>query len=332
MRRYTFFCIDGHTGGNPVRVVNGAVPALKGATMSAKRQDFVQQYDWIRRALMFEPRGHAMMSGAIVYPPLNEKTDASVLFLETSGCLPMCGHGLIGTVTIALEHGLITPRTPQRVVLEVPAGRVEATVEQKYGKVRRVRFRNVPAYLAAKDVDIPCPGLGTLRLDIAYGGNFYAIVEPQSEYPGLDEFEAADILRYSPVLRRAVNEAVPVQHPEDETISGVSHVMWTDTGRNGSDGRNAVFYGAHAIDRSPCGTGTSARLAQLAAKGKLKPGDSYVHESLIGSRFTGRVEAETQVAEYSAIIPSIEGSAHITGLNTIFVDPEEPFPEGFQVV
>jgi len=330
--KHTFFCIDGHTGGNPVRVVHGAVPWLDGASMSAKRQDFLRRYDWIRRALMYEPRGHDMMSGAILYPPISEGADAAVLFIETSGCLPMCGHGFIGTVTIALEHGLISPRSPDQVVIDVPAGRIEAALEREGSRVQRVRFRNVPAYLAAADIEVDCPDLGPLRLDVAYGGNFYAIVAPQPGYPGLDDFRPADIVRHSPVLRRVINEAVDIRHPEDTRIAGVSHVMWTDAGRDGSDGRNAVFYGERAIDRSPCGTGTSARMAQLAAKGRLKVGESFVHESIIGSRFVGRVEAETEIANRPAIIPSIEGSAHITGLNTIFVDDEEPFPEGFQVI
>jgi len=332
MGRHVFFCIDGHTGGNPVRVVQGAVPALSGPTMSARRQDFIRNHDWIRQALMFEPRGHDMMSGAILYPPISEDADASVLFLETSGCLPMCGHGLIGTVTIALEHGLVAPRAPDRVVLDVPAGRVEAAVGRAGAKVRRVRFTNVAAFLAAEGVEVDCPELGRLRADIAYGGNFYAIVAPQPGYPGLDDFPPAEILRISPLLRDAVNAAVDIRHPLDETIFGVSHVMWADAGRNGADGRNAVFYGAHAIDRSPCGTGTSARLAQLAAKGRLSVGQSFVHESLLGSRFTGRVEAEARIGSVSGIVPSVEGSAYVTGLNTIFVDDEDPFPHGFQLV
>jgi len=280
---------------------------------------------------MFEPRGHDVMSGSILYPPLSEDVDAAVLFIETSGCLPMCGHGLIGTVTFALEHGLITPHAPDKVVLEVPAGRVEAYVKREGSKVRRVRFRNVAAYLAAADIEVDCRELGRLRLDVAYGGNFYAIIEPQEGFPGLDEFRPADILRHSPEVRRAVNRAVDLRHPLDPTIAGVSHVMWTDGGRNGADARNAVFYGDHAIDRSPCGTGTSARMAQLAARGHLKAGDSFVHESVIGSRFIGRVEAETRLGEEAAIIPTIEGAAYVTGLNTLFVDDEEPFPEGFQL-
>jgi 4-hydroxyproline epimerase len=330
--RHSFLCIDGHTGGNPVRVVHGAVPRLAGATMSARRQDFIARHDWVRRALMFEPRGHDMMSGAILYPPLADDADAAVLFLETSGSLPMCGHGLIGTVTIALEHGLIRPQAEGRLVLDVPAGRVTATYCRDGDKISSVRFTNVPAFLAHADVPLEVPGLGRVVADVAYGGNFYAILGPQPGFDGLDGMTPADILRLSPLVRDAVNAALTVVHPEDPSVRGCSHVMWTGTPAAGADGRNAVFYGAKAIDRSPCGTGTSARMAQLAARGQLRVGDTFVHESIIGSRFTGRVEASAQVGGKPAIIPSIEGRAYVTGLNTIFVDERDPFPDGFQLV
>lgn len=331
MRR-TFLCIDGHTGGNPVRVVHGAVPVLKGRTMSEKRQDFIAHHDWIRKALMFEPRGHDMMSGAILYPPCSDDADASVLFIETSGSLPMCGHGLIGTVTIALEHGLITPGVEGRLVLDVPAGRVSVTYTRDGDKVTGVRFRNIGSYLAHRDVEIEIEGMGPLVVDVSYGGNFYAVIDPQPGYAGLEHVSPADILRFSPLVRDAVNRAVDVVHPLDTTVRGCSHVLWAGAPTQGADGRNAVFYGDKAIDRSPCGTGTSARLAQLVARGKLQLGDTFVHESIIHSRFTGRVEALADVGGNPGIIPSIEGQAYVTGLNTIFVDDRDPFPEGFQLV
>lgn len=331
MTRATFLCIDAHTCGNPVRVVHGAVPALRGASMSERRQDFLQNHDWIRLALMFEPRGHDMMSGSIIYPPISEDADAAVLFIETSGCLPMCGHGLIGTITVGVEHGLIRPAREGQVVIDAPAGKIHVTYKKEGQKVTSVRLRNIGSYLAAAGVEIECPGLGPLRVDIAYGGNFYAIVEPQNAYPGLDKFTPADILHFSPLVRQALREKHTFVHPDDPTVCGVHHVMWTGEPSPGADGRNAVFYGDRAIDRSPCGTGTSARMAQLAAKGRLKVGDRFVHESIIRSRFIGRVEARTQVGPYDAIIPSIEGSAWVTGFNTIFVDDAEPYPRGFQV-
>jgi 4-hydroxyproline epimerase len=330
--RHTFFCVDGHTCGCPVRLVAGGGPVLAGATMSEKRQDFLQHFDWIRTALMFEPRGHDVMSGSILYPPTTADGDVSVLFIEVSGCLPMCGHGTIGTVTMALEQGLVTPSEPGRLKLDVPAGRVVAEYEQAGRFVERVRITNVRSYLALSEVRVDCPELGELVVDIAYGGNFYAIVEPQPNYPGLDGFSASQILRLSPLLRRALNEIVEPVHPEDPTIRGVSHIQWTGRPRSArAHARNAVFYGEKAIDRSPCGTGTSARMAQLAAKGRLKAGDAFVHESIIGSEFEGRVEAVTELAGRPAIVPSIAGWARMTGLNTIFIDERDPYWRGFQV-
>ncbi|MFP8967198.1 4-hydroxyproline epimerase [Pokkaliibacter sp. CJK22405] len=332
MREGTFFCIDAHTCGNPVRLVAGGYPALKGSSMSEKRQDFLANHDWIRKALMFEPRGHAMMSGSIVYPPCSTDTDASILFIETSGCLPMCGHGTIGTVTSALEHGLITPRTPGQLLLDVPAGKIRIEYQQEGSKVTQVRIFNVPAYLAHTDVQIDCPGLGELVVDVAYGGNYYAIVDPQKNFNGLENFSAGEVLRYSPVVRRLVHEAVSCIHPDDPTVCGVSHVLWTGKPTQpGAHARNAVFYGEGAIDRSPCGTGTSARMAQWVARGKLNAGDSFVHESIIGSLFEGRVESLTQVGDYAAINPSIAGWARVIGHNTLWVDSEDPYAYGFEV-
>lgn len=330
---HTFHCIDGHTCGNPVRLVAGGGPFLAGETMSARRQDFLANHDWVRRALMFEPRGHDVMSGSILYPPLRADCDVAILFIEVSGCLPMCGHGTIGTVTMALENGLVQPAQEGTVALDAPAGRVVAEYVRDGRFVEAVRIHNVASYLAATDVRIDCPGLGELVFDVAYGGNFYAIVEPQPNFPGLESLSADAILRLSPIVRRLANEVIDVVHPEDPTIRGVSHVQWTGAPRDPrAHGRNAVFYGERAIDRSPCGTGTSARMAQLAARGRLRVGEDFVHESIIGSLFEGRVEAPAQVGDHDAIRPSIAGWARMTGYNTIFVDERDPFWGGFQVV
>ena len=331
--RHTFFCIDGHTAGNPVRLVAGGAPALRGTSMSERRQDFLANHDWIRTGLMFEPRGHDMMSGGFLYPPASAEADVGILFIETSGCLPMCGHGTIGIVTFGIEHGLIRPREPGRFIAEVPAGSIELAYVQEGTRVQSVKIRNVPSYLAAEGIEIDVPTLGPLTIDVAYGGNYYAIVEPQGTYKGVDALGAARILELSPIVRNLVREKLEPVHPLNSTIKGVSHVLWADAPKsNGADGRNAVFYGDRAIDRSPCGTGTSARLAHLHAKGKLKVGQSFVHESYILSRFTGRIEAETKLGPFNAIIPSIEGSAIATGFNTIWIDDEDKFARGFQVV
>jgi 4-hydroxyproline epimerase len=330
---HTFSCIDGHTCGNPVRLVIGGGPMLAGATMSERRQDFVHRFDWVRRSLMFEPRGHDAMSGAILYPPLRADCDIAILYIEVTGCLPMCGHGTIGSVTFALEHGLVTPREEGVVALDAPAGRVTAGYRREGAHIDSVRLYNVPSYLATAEVAVVIDGLGELVVDIAYGGNFYAIVEPQKSFPGLEEVSVDWLLRWSPVLRHRMNEVIAVAHPDDPTISGVSHVQWTGAPRDKrAHGRNAVFYGERAIDRSPCGTGTSARMAQLAARGRLKPGDAFVHESIIGTLFDGRVEAAARVGDHAAIIPSVAGWARMHGLNTIFVDTRDPLAGGFSLV
>jgi 4-hydroxyproline epimerase len=305
---------------------------LKGASMSERRQDFMARFDWIRTGLCFEPRGHDMMSGGFLYPPTRPDTDIGILFIETSGCLPMCGHGTIGMVTFGLEHGLIQPAEPGKLRIEVPAGVIDVAYETQGDKVIAVRITNVPAYVAARGIRIDVEGIGPLSIDVAYGGNYYAIVEPQGNYTGLDDLGAARLIELSGRVREAVRDVFEPVHPLDSTIRGVSHVLWADRPRgDGSDGRNAVFYGDKAIDRSPCGTGTSARLAHLANSGRLSVGDRFVHESYIGSRFIGRVEAETTLGDTPAIIPSIEGSAVATGFNTIWIDRSDTFWEGFQV-
>ena len=331
--RHTFFCIDGHTAGNPVRLVAGGAPVLTGASMSARRQDFLARFDWIRTGLMFEPRGHDMMSGGFLYPATQPDCDCGILFIETSGCLPMCGHGTIGIVTFGLEQGLITPREPGKLRVEVPAGIIDISYTQQGSRISSVRIRNVPSYVAAEGVEIDVPDFGPLKVDLAYGGNYYAIIEPQGAYTGLDDLGASRIVDLSRTIRSLVQAAFEPVHPLDDRIRGVSHVLWADRPRGeGADGRNAVFYGEKAIDRSPCGTGTSARLAHLVHKGALKVGDRFVHESYIGSRFIGRVEAAVDVGGVPGIIPSIEGSATATGFNTIWIDREDPFWAGFSVV
>jgi 4-hydroxyproline epimerase len=332
MARHSFFCIDGHTCGNPVRLVAGGGPRLEGATMMERRAHFLAEYDWIRTGLMFEPRGHDMMSGSILYPPTREDCDIAILFIETSGCLPMCGHGTIGTVTFAIELGLVTPKTPGVLRLDTPAGLVVAEYSQVGQQVEEVRITNVPSFLYAEGLTVECPTLGQLTVDVAYGGNFYAIVEPQKNYRDMADYTAGDLIAWSPVVRQRLNEKYAFAHPQNPGINRLTHMLWTGAPRDAqAHARNAVFYGDKAIDRSPCGTGTSARMAQLHAKGRLKAGEDFVHESIIGSLFKGRVESETEVAGRPAIIPSIGGWARMTGLNTIFIDDRDPFAHGFVV-
>jgi 4-hydroxyproline epimerase len=332
MAAHTFFCIDAHTCGNPVRVVVGGAPAIPANSASERRSVFAARFDWIRTGLMFEPRGHDIMAGTVLYPATREDCDLGVVFIEATGCVPMCGHGTIGTVTVAIERGLVTPQKPGRLRLDTPAGMVEAHFRTVGEHVESVRLTNVPAYLHAKAVRVNVPGIGGLAFDIAYGGNYYAILEPQENYRDMSDFPASEIERLSPLIRRLLNAEVACVHPENPTIGGISHVMWTGVPKHAqANARNAVFYGDKAIDRSPCGTGTSARMAQLAAKGRLNVGDEFVHESIIGSLFNGRVEGVAKVGPFDAIIPSVEGWARVIGYNTIFIDDRDPYAHGFQV-
>lgn len=331
--RAEFKCIDAHTCGNPVRLVAKGGPMLMGNSMSEKRAHFLKEFDWIRRGLMFEPRGHDMMSGSILYPPSSSENDVGVLFIETSGCLPMCGHGTIGTVTIMIEEGLVSPKTPGQLRLETPAGLVKVSYTEEGGKVKSVRLINIKSYLAKEGIQVECPDLGKLVIDVAYGGNFYAIVDQQENFSGLQDYSASELITWSRALRTSINNAHLFIHPEDLSINGLSHILWAGkTTKDNSTARNAVFYGDKAIDRSPCGTGTSARMAQWHAKGKLIKGDEFIHESIIGSQFIGRIEEETTLNGIKAIIPSIEGWAKITGYNTIFIDNGDPYAHGFQVI
>jgi 4-hydroxyproline epimerase len=332
MAQHIFECIDGHTCGNPVRVVASGGPELEGETMLARRAHFMRDYDWVRTGLMYEPRGHDQMSGTILYPSTRDDCDIAVLFIETSGCLPMCGHGTIGTVTIAIEEGLVTPKTPGILTLDTPAGKVVAEYRMKGEYVEEVRITNVPSFLHATGLSATCPPLGEITVDVAYGGNFYAIVEPQANFTDMADYSVSDLIRWSPELRSAFNEKYDFVHPEQPDIKGLTHIMWTGKPTVASaTARNAVFYGDKAIDRSPCGTGTSARMAQWCARRDLVVGDDFIHESIIGSLFNGRVEGEARVANIDAIIPSIGGWARVTGYNRIIIDERDPFAHGFVV-
>lgn len=328
-----FDCVDGHTCGNPVRIVKGPLPALEGDTIREKRISFLKQYDWIRTGLMFEPRGHDMMSGSLIYPPSRHDTDASILFIETSGCLPMCGHGTIGTVTMAIEQGLIMPKNEGVLHLEVPAGDIKIQYTRKGEFVDSVTIHNVPSFLAKENIQVEVPPLGELSVDVAYGGNFYAIVDVQKNFSGLENFTADQLISYGNVLRDEINKHVSFVHPLYEEITGCSHVLWTGKPIHAdSTARGAVLYGKKAIDRSPCGTGSSARLAQWVAKGRIKIGEKFRHESIIGSVFICEAVDSVSVGHVTGIMPTITGWARLTGYNRILIDHYDPYHEGFQVV
>jgi len=270
------------------------------------------------------------MSGSIIYPPLDPQSDLSILFIEVSGCLPMCGHGTIGTVTVAIEEKLVEPKTPGVLVLDTPAGKVETRYRMDGDHVESVTLSNVVSFLHSPDLEIDVPILGKLKLDVSYGGNFYAIIEPQQNYRDLEQLSVDEIRYLSPIVREQVNALREFVHPHNPLIAGVSHVMWTGMPRaETADSRNAVFYGERGIDRSPCGTGTSARMAQLAHRGELEVGDCFVHESIIGSLFTGRIKEKASVDQYAGIVPTIEGWARVTGRNEIIIDSRDPYAHGF---
>ncbi len=284
---------------------------------------------------MYEPRGHDQMSGSIIYPPIDPENDFSILFIETSGCLPMCGHGTIGTITVAIEEGLVTPKTPGKIRMEAPAGLVEIEYGFNNGKVEWVALKNVPSFLAASNLRVTSDELGEIAFDVAYGGNYYAIIDPQENFTGIEHYSASQLVRYSQEIRALINEKYADQfvHPQNPTINKVSHILWTGkTISPEATARNAVFYGDKAIDRSPCGTGTSARMAQWFAKDLLKKGNIFIHESFIGSLFEGQIEGTAKVGSFDAITPVIKGWARVYGYNHLILDPEDPYVEGFQVI
>jgi len=313
----------------PTRVVTGGVGVVPGATMPERKLRFEAGMDDLPLLLMPEPRGHAAMSGAILQPPARDDADWGVLFVEVSGCLPMCGHGTIGVATVLVETGMVTVDEPETVVrLDTPAGLVEARVEVAGGRARSVTLRNVPSFLLARDARVAVDGLGEVPYDMAFGGNFYAIVEAASVGLAVDPAGAEELVDAGARIMAAVE---PPVHPEDERIAGCRHVIFHEPGGDGADARAATSIHPGWLDRSPCGTGTSARLAQLHARGALGVGRPFVNESVIGTRFTGRVAEETTVGGLPAIVPEITGRAWITGMGQYLLDAEDPFPAGFSL-
>jgi proline racemase len=314
----------------PTRVVTGGVGPIPGDTMLERKLHFEAHMDELRQLLMREPRGHGAMSGAILQPPTRDDADWGVLFIEVSGCLPMCGHGTIGVATVLVETGMVAVTEPETVVrLDVPAGLVEARVRVEGGRARSVTLRNVPSFLLARDRTVDVPGLGRIVYDMAYGGNFYALTPAADAGLVVHPARARELIDAGLRTMAAINAAERPEHPEDPRIGGCRHVVFHAPGADGADARAATAIHPGWLDRSPCGTGTSARLAQLHARGALRTGDAFVNESVIGTRFTGRVVAETSVAGRPAIVPEITGRAWITGMGQYLLDPADPFPQGF---
>ncbi len=327
-----FSAVDSHTEGMPTRVVTGGVPVLPGDTMLERKLHFEAERDELRLLLMREPRGHGAMSGAILQPPTLPDADWGVLFIEVSGCLPMCGHGTIGVATVLVETGMVEVTEPETVIrLDTPAGLIEARVAVEAGRATAVTLRNVPCFLHEREATVDVPGVGTVTYDLAFGGNFYALVEAASVGLAPEPDQAQALIDAGLAVMAAINAVRLPVHPEDERISGCRHVVLYAPGHDGADARAATAIHPGWLDRSPCGTGTSARIAQLHARGELGVDDAFVNESLIGTRFTGRVVAETAVAGRPAVIPEITGRAWITGIGQYLLDPSDPFPAGFRL-
>jgi proline racemase len=328
--RRVFSAVDSHTEGMPTRVVTSGLGPIPGATMLERKIHFEEHMDELRLLLMREPRGHGAMSGAILQPPLRDDADCGVVFIEVSGCLPMCGHGTIGVATVLVETGMVEVREPETVVrLDTPAGLVEAGVAVVDGRARSVSLRNVPSFLLGRDRTVELDGR-TLTYDMAFGGNFYAIVPADAAGVAVDPSRAGELVDRGLALMEAVNASERPVHPDDERIAGCKHVVFTAPGRNGPRSqRSATSIHPGWLDRSPCGTGTSAQLAALHARGELGPGEEFVNESVIGTTFGARIVEETDVAGLPAVVPEITGRAWITGMGQYVLDPEDPFPAGF---
>lgn len=327
-----YHAVDSHTEGMPVRVITGGVPVIPGRSMAERREWFRDNRDGLRRLLMREPRGHSAMSGVILQPPTRADADWGVLFIETSGLLPMCGHGTIGTATVLVETGMVEVIEPVTTIrLEVPAGLVVAEVAVKDGHAESVTLTNVPSFLMRRDAHVDVPEIGPVRYDLAFGGNFYAIVELEELGLPFDRKEKDRLLSTALKIMDAINaEDAPV-HPERSDIRGVHHVYLAAPGSNAQHSRHAMAIHPGMFDRSPCGTGTSARMAQLHARGELALDTDFVNESFIGSTFIGRLVEEAEVGGHQAVVPTITGRAWVTGTAQYMLDPTDPYPEGFEL-
>lgn len=329
--RLAVTCIETHTEGEPTRTILSGFPKIPGDTMEKKMLYMMEHQDWLRKAICFEPRGNDVMSGTIVTEPCDPRADFGVLYYEVGNWMPMCGHDTIGVSTALIESGLVKAEEPYTYVnLDTPSGLVQVKIEVKDGVALSVTFKNAPAFVMNRDVKVQVPGYGEIELDIAYGGNVFAIVPASAMGLSLEMENAKEIVEKGNYLKKFINEQVEVKHPYLEIMNQVTHVEFYQPGDEGiADVKNAVVIPPAAIDRSPCGTGTSAKMALLHAEGKLAMGQPFVHESLIGSLFHCKIVEETEVGGIPAIVPEISGRAFVMGLSTLLFDPRDPFPEGF---
>lgn len=325
--------IDSHTMGEPTRCIVGGIPTIKGETMAEKKDHLINELDHIRTSVMHEPRGHNDMFGSIITAPSNAEADFGIIFMDGGGYLNMCGHGSIGAATIAVETGMVDVNEPiTKVKMDTPAGLINADVLVENNKVKEVSIVNVPAFLYKEDVIVDLPDFGKVTLDISFGGSFFAIVNAKALDLKVDTEDIEVIKKRGMKLLNAVNEQVKVQHPELEHLNTVDLVEIYDSPTNpAADYKNVVVFGQGQFDRSPCGTGTSAKMATLFAKNKLEQNEEFVYESIVGTLFKGEVIDTHKVGAFEAVIPKITGSAYITGFNNLVIDPEDPVKHGFLV-
>lgn len=323
--------IDSHTMGEPTRIVTGGIPNIKGNTMAEKKAYLEENLDHLRTAIMLEPRGHNDMFGSIITQPCVSEADFGIIFMDGGGYLNMCGHGSIGAITAAIETGMVDAVEPiTNVVMDTPAGIVRGEAFVENGKVKEVSFVNVPAFLYKKDVEVELPGVGTVKFDISFGGSFFAIVHADQLGLKVKPENTSKLTEVALKLRDIINETIEIKHPILTHINTVDLVeIYDEPTHPDATYKNVVIFGQGQVDRSPCGTGTSAKLATLHAKGELKEGEKFVYESILGTLFKGEIVGTDKVGEYDAIIPKISGSAYITGFNHFVIDPEDPVKYGF---
>lgn len=331
MHEHVFHTIDTHTAGEPTRVVVAGVPFLQG-TVAEKRRQLQERYDFVRTTLMHEPRGHGDMFGAILTEPTHPEADVGVVFMDTGGYLTMCGHGSMGVVVAALTTGLVPPEEPTtEMLMETPAGLIRARAHIEDGRLDHVAVENVPAFLHRREVQVKAPW-GPVQLDIAFGGNFFALVPAKHLGLTIDTSHLPELIERGMAIRAAIAEQVDVVHPNQPHIDTVELVeIYEDLDGAEADCRNVVVFGEGQVDRSPCGTGTSAKMATLYAKGQLSMGEPFVNESIIGTRFTGRLLREERIRNRTVVVPEIAGNAYVTGFQQFVVDPNDPLRFGFRL-
>lgn len=323
--------VDSHTMGEPTRIITGGVPKIPGKDMAEKKAYLEEHLDNIRTTVMFEPRGHNDMFGSIILPTTIEEADLGIVFMDGGGYLNMCGHGSIGAATVVVETGMVEVTEPYTdVVLEAPAGLIKARVEVENGKAKSVSIINVNSFVYQEDVEIEVPKIGKVKLDISFGGSFFAVVNAKDLGLTVNQKNADQLKKIGIQIRDIVNQTVKVQHPEKKHINQVDLVEIYDAPSNpAADKKNVVIFGQGQFDRSPCGTGTSAKLATLYKKRELKENEEFIYESITGTMFKGEIVGLAKVGEFEAVIPKITGNAYITGFNQFVIDPDDPLQYGF---